>query len=270
MAGGAVSDGETGRTGRGRRREPCHSLCPSIEAKRVATGSHGLHESVLFGLLTHQLKATDCNGLDGSDHPLKVKTRVRTPYGLPARNSRSAATFGAVTIAREAAAATHFATQSGRTPSTRSTTWAVARRGVLGRCRSAELVMVPWTDRNIQNVVSGQPPRTPRGPSSRWGAALASTPLWESMTLTRPHRGRPRGPTHGGHEGLLTSDGEESRASLAEMAASGRNGTSRIRRRPPNRALSALVIGRSALQVSPVMSGSPARDYAWLSSCEYR
>jgi hypothetical protein len=49
-----------------------------------------LHESVLFGLLTHQLKATDCYGLDGSDHPLKVAARVRIPYGLPS-NPRSEA-----------------------------------------------------------------------------------------------------------------------------------------------------------------------------------
>jgi hypothetical protein len=106
-----VASGTVGAGTRGV--SPCHSLCHSIGEKCVATGSHGLDESVLFALLTHQLKVTDCNGLDGSDHPLKVKTRVRTPYGLPARIPRSAATFGANTIAPEAAAATHFATQSG-------------------------------------------------------------------------------------------------------------------------------------------------------------
>ena len=61
----------------------CYWLCYRIGGKRVATGSYGLHESVLFGLLTHQLKATGFNGLDGSDHPLKVAARVRIPYGLP-------------------------------------------------------------------------------------------------------------------------------------------------------------------------------------------
>jgi hypothetical protein len=186
--------------GDGRARlSSCQSLCHSIVRKRVATGSHALDESLLFGLLTHQLKATDCNGLDGSNHPLKVKTRVRTPYGLSARNPRSAATFSTPSIALQATAATHFATQSGRIASTRSPTWAVARRGALGRCGSAEVVTAPWTERNTSRMwchVNLLEP--PRRPSSRWGAALASTQRWESMTLTRPYRGRPRGPTHWG------------------------------------------------------------------------
>jgi hypothetical protein len=115
----------------------CHSLCHSIAGKRVATGSHELDESVLFGLLTHELKATDCNGLDGSNHPLKVAARVRIPYGLPARKPRSAVAFGAITIALDAAAATSLCHSIGTDSSVRSATWAVARRGVLGRCRGA-------------------------------------------------------------------------------------------------------------------------------------
>jgi hypothetical protein len=58
-----------------------------------------LDGSVLFALLTHQLKATDCNGLDGSEHPLKVAARVRIPYGLP-RSRRLDTIFGAVVIAK--------------------------------------------------------------------------------------------------------------------------------------------------------------------------
>jgi hypothetical protein len=103
------------RNGRFRRaRRLALATHHSIGGKRVATGSHGLHESVLSPLLTHQLKVTDCNGLDGSNHPLKVKTRVRTPYGLRARSPRSEATFDAKNIAPETTAATHLATQSGR------------------------------------------------------------------------------------------------------------------------------------------------------------
>jgi hypothetical protein len=91
-----VASGTVGAGARGV--SPCHSLCHSIGEKRVATGSHGLDESVLFALLTHQLKVTDCNGLDDPDHPLKVAARVRIPYGLPS-NPRSEGVFGAVVIA---------------------------------------------------------------------------------------------------------------------------------------------------------------------------
>jgi hypothetical protein len=52
-----------------------------------------LDESVLFALLAHQHKATDCNGLDDPDHPLKVAARVRIPYEL-ASNPESEAVFG--------------------------------------------------------------------------------------------------------------------------------------------------------------------------------
>ncbi len=130
----------------------CHSFCHSIGRKRVGTGSHGLYESVLFGLLTHQLKATGRNGLDGSDHPLKVKTRVRTPYGLPARNPRSTATFRCDYV-RTGGGGCHSLCHSIGTDSVRAQQH--VRDGstpCAGAMLLVALVVTPRTDRNTSRM----------------------------------------------------------------------------------------------------------------------
>jgi hypothetical protein len=99
----------------------CYRVCYRIGSERVVTGSHGLDESALSGLLTHQLKTTDGNGLDGSDHPLKVAARVRTPYGLPRSWNRSTASIGRSHRAPRSSKASTSTSKasSGRTPTTR-------------------------------------------------------------------------------------------------------------------------------------------------------